>query len=184
MLLSLSSNSRSDIAFAVHQCARFLHTPKASHEKAVIRICRYLTGARDEGIVFRPNKLEIKVDRYVDAYVAGLYGTEDHTDPNSVKSRTDYVILLADCPSMRVSKLLKAIALSTQHSQYGALSPVGRNLIPIRALMIQLSENVSELLKDMPYCMKSTCFEDNAACLALAKLRKITPQNRIHFYQN
>jgi hypothetical protein len=45
--------------------------------------------------------------------------------------------------------------------------------------MIRLSKDVSDLLLgDMPYCMKSTCFEDNAACLALAKLRKITPQNR------
>ena len=75
-------------------------------------------------------------------------------DPNNVKSRTG------------------------QHSEYVALSTACRDLIPIRALMIRLSKDVSELLKDMPYCMKSTCFEDNAACLALAKLRKIAPQNR------
>ena len=35
MLLYLSSNSRPDIQFAVHQCARFTHCPKNSHAVAV-----------------------------------------------------------------------------------------------------------------------------------------------------
>lgn len=41
MLLYLSSNSRPDIQFAVHQCARFSHNPKKSHSNAVKRIIRY-----------------------------------------------------------------------------------------------------------------------------------------------
>ena len=44
MLMYLASNSRPDIAFAVHQCARFSHCPKASHEVAVKKICRYQIG--------------------------------------------------------------------------------------------------------------------------------------------
>ena len=40
----LASNSRPDISFAVHQCARFTHTPKALHGEAILRICRYLKG--------------------------------------------------------------------------------------------------------------------------------------------
>ena len=35
MLLYLASNSRPDIQFAVHQCARFTHNPKVSHGDAV-----------------------------------------------------------------------------------------------------------------------------------------------------
>jgi hypothetical protein len=35
MLMYLSSNSRPDIQFAVHQCARFTHSPRKSHEEAV-----------------------------------------------------------------------------------------------------------------------------------------------------
>jgi Reverse transcriptase (RNA-dependent DNA polymerase) len=39
MLLYLSSNSCPDIQFAMHQCARFTHSPKQSHGDAVKRIC-------------------------------------------------------------------------------------------------------------------------------------------------
>ena len=41
-------NSRPEIAFAVHQCARFTHGTKHSHEKAVLRICQYLKGTMNE----------------------------------------------------------------------------------------------------------------------------------------
>ena len=52
MLLYLSSNSRSDIQFAVHQCARFTHSPKQSHADAIKRICRYLQGTHNKGLEF------------------------------------------------------------------------------------------------------------------------------------
>ena len=34
MLLYLAANSHPEIAYAVHQCARFTHNPKASHRAA------------------------------------------------------------------------------------------------------------------------------------------------------
>jgi histone deacetylase 1/2 len=71
MLLYLAGNSRPDIAFAVHQATRFTHAPKASHEKAVLRICRYLKGTRDEGLIMKPSE-KLKVDCYVDADFDGL----------------------------------------------------------------------------------------------------------------
>jgi len=43
MLLYLG-HSRPDISFATHQCARYTHSPKQSHENALIRIGRYLKG--------------------------------------------------------------------------------------------------------------------------------------------
>jgi hypothetical protein len=55
MLIYLSSNSRPDIQYAVHQCARFTHFPKKSHEDAILRICRYLQGTKDKGLQFNPN---------------------------------------------------------------------------------------------------------------------------------
>jgi hypothetical protein len=79
---------------------------------------------------------------------------------------------------MWVSKLQATIALGTRHSEYVALSTTCRDLIPIWELMIRLSKDVSDLWDDMPNCVKSTSFENYAACVALAKLRHLAPQNR------
>ena len=73
MAMYLSNNTRPDIQFATHQCARFSHTPKASHTVALKRICKYLKGTRDKGIIFKPD-MDLKLDCYVDADFAGLWG--------------------------------------------------------------------------------------------------------------
>ena len=56
MLMYLCSNSRPDIQFAVHQCARFTHQPKHSHELAILRICRYLKGTSDRDCALHQRK--------------------------------------------------------------------------------------------------------------------------------
>ena len=53
MLLYLAGNTRPDIAFAVHQCARFSHRPMKCHEDAVKRIVRYLIGTKEKGLLAR-----------------------------------------------------------------------------------------------------------------------------------
>ena len=71
MMLYLESNTRTYISFAVHQCARFTHNTKASHETAVKRICRYLQGTKDNGLVFNTSK-KLVADCYANADFAGL----------------------------------------------------------------------------------------------------------------
>jgi hypothetical protein len=55
MLLYLSNNSRRDIAYAVHHCARFSHNPKESHAQAVKTIVCYLKRTRNKGLVLNPS---------------------------------------------------------------------------------------------------------------------------------
>ena len=76
MIVYLVSNTRPDISFAVHQCARFTHNTNLSHETDVKRICRYLQGTKENGLVFNPSK-KLVVDCYADADFAGLWGHED-----------------------------------------------------------------------------------------------------------
>jgi histone deacetylase 1/2 len=80
MLMYLCSNSRPDIQFAVHQCARFTHCPRKSHEKAIVRICRYLQGTRERGLCLKPEQT-MQLDCYVDADFARLYNVENAQDP-------------------------------------------------------------------------------------------------------
>ena len=72
MLLYLASNSRPDITFAVHQCARFTHSTKKSHEDAVLRICQYLKGTASDGLIYQPDGTA-NVDCYIDSDFAGIW---------------------------------------------------------------------------------------------------------------
>jgi Reverse transcriptase (RNA-dependent DNA polymerase) len=50
----LEKCSRPDIAYAVHQCARFYQSPKIEHTAAVKRIGRYLLATKEMGIIGHP----------------------------------------------------------------------------------------------------------------------------------
>ena len=127
----LTSNTHPEIQFAVHQCARFTHCPRASHEEAVKHICCYLQGAKGEGLTFKPD-VSLQLDCYVDADFAGLWNYENDQDPVCVKSRSGFVMTLGGCPIQWSSKLQTEIALSTTEAEYIALSQAMRELIPLR----------------------------------------------------
>ena len=197
MLMYLANNSRPDIAFAVHQCARFTHCPRNSHAIAIKRILRYLKGTNTQGMSFCPNN-DYQVDCYVDADFAGLYGSEHDQDPICVKSRTGYLITFMGCPLLWVSKLQTQIALSTMEAEYIALSQSMRDLIPIRETIKEIKGIVfSGKGKDLTINSHSKTFieipqsivhEDNAACLKFANLPKMSPRTKhiaipYHFFR-
>ena len=176
MLLYLSSNSRPDIQFAVHQCARFNHNPKKSHGEAIKRIVRYLQGTKDKGLKFKPTQ-EMELDLYVDADFAGLWNYEHDQDPVCVKSRTGYVITLGGCPVIWSSKLQTEIALSTLEAEYIALSSAMRELVPARRLLKEIGLRCKlDFVKSA--MVHSTIFEDNNGALILAKAPKLTPRTK------
>ncbi|GAX10397.1 hypothetical protein FisN_3Lu622 [Fistulifera solaris] len=113
MMMYLASNSRPDIAFAVHQCARFTHCPKRVHEKALKTIGRYLKATRTRGMIIRPTN-DLKLDLFVDADFAGLWNSEDANDPEihvcmiySIASLVLYVLLV----SVRVPALASIVSI-------------------------------------------------------------------------
>jgi Reverse transcriptase (RNA-dependent DNA polymerase) len=176
MLMYLSSNSRPDIQYAVHQCARFTHFPKKTHEDAILRICRYLQGTKDKGLIFNPTE-DLTLDCYVDADFVGLYGVEDDQDPVCVKSRTGYCLTLGGCPLIWVSKLQTEIALSTTEAEYIALSQSLRDVIPMRRLLKEASEGLSLTVKPTAK-MYSTVFEDNNGALSIAQSPRMSPRTK------
>ena len=195
MLLYLSTNTRPDIAYSVSQVARFSHSPKQVHAKAVKTIVRYLSGTKSKGVIYkRPDKLGL--DCYVDADFAGLYGQEPEENPVSVKSRTGYIISVGGCFVICKSQLQSTIALSTSESEYAALSQAMRAVLPIREVMLELIATVkmnapdgtpvfgpkADLLR-----FQTLVFEDNATALALATKQKITSRTKhwsikFHFF--
>ena len=187
MLMYLSSNTRPDIQFAVHQCARFTHVPRGSHAEAIKRICRYLQGTKDKGIIMKP-KENPTLDCYADADFAGLWNIENDQDPVCVKSRTGYVITLGGCPVIWVSKLQTEIAVSTLEAEYIALSQAMRQFLPMKELLTEIV-NRGGMDVECKSLLHSTIFEDNAGAKGLASSPRITPRTKhigvkYHFFRD
>ena len=177
MMMYLSTNSRPDIAYAVHQCARFTHCPRRSHELGLKRIARYSKGTMDKWMIINPTK-DLALDLYADADFAGLWASEDVKDPVSVKSRTGYVITLGGTPVLWSSKLQTEIALSTTESEYIACSQGMRALVPLRELMKEISDVFG--VKRTEQSKVSTVFQDNNGALTLcnAEFPNMTPRTK------
>ena len=104
MMLYLASNIRLDISFAVHQCARFKHKTKASHETAMKMMCPYLQVTKDNGLVFNIYK-KLVVDCYDDSDFAGLWGHENPQNHVCDRIRNGFVVTFPNKPLFWVSKI-------------------------------------------------------------------------------
>jgi len=114
MIWYLYGHNRSELGFALSQASRFTHSPRRSHDLALIQIGQYLKGTRDKGMILKPAKFDkLFMDCHVDADFLSLHGKEPRNDPVSVKSRTGLLISINICPIVWSSKLQDNIALST-----------------------------------------------------------------------
>ena len=193
MLMFLAGNTRPDIAYAVHQAARFTHGARNLHAAGRIKqILQYLHKAKTEGLILRPH-FELCLDCYVDADFGGLFSVEDKQNPIGVKSRAGYVILYHGAPLLRVSKMQTQIVLSTMEAEFIALSQSMSDLIPIFEIFKVITTVVFDRDADIAYhshskafqdanegtglynIPQSAVFEDNDACLKFARMTKLTP---------
>ena len=157
---------------ATHQCARFNNAPMLCHERAIKRICKYLLGTMDKGMIFRPDMAR-GLECHVDADFAGGWSSGDTQNPEMVLSRTGFVISYAGCPIYWASKLQTEIALSTTEAEYIALSMAMREVLPFLNLMQEIN-SVLPLPAGAP---KFFCkvWEDNRSCIKVAESPKFTP---------
>ena len=107
----------------------------------------------------------------------------------SVKSRTGFVITIADCPLLWVSKLQTEIALSTLEAEYIALSQSMRCVIPLKELVAQVVDALDIDKDNVSFVSHSTVYEDNNGCLRLATCQRMTPRTKhigikYHFFRS
>jgi hypothetical protein len=178
----LQGHSRPDITMATSQVARYVHKPKRSHELALIRIGLYLKGTLDKGIILKPDASKGNhLDVYVDAAFACGWRTETGTNPDSVKSRTGYIIEMANCPVLWVSKLQSTVATSTMESEYTALSMALRAFIPLQAVVRSIASGLRNGQQET-ITFRATVHEDNQGALILANLEPGRHTIRSKFY--
>jgi hypothetical protein len=178
MLQYLQGHSRPDISFAVSQGSRYTFSPTSTRADRPL-----VKGTIDGGLILKPdlNESMYKTDVYVDAAFASGWGTELGTNPDSVKSRTGYIIEVMGCSILWCSKFQPCIATSTMESEYTALSMALRAAIPL----IEVTTSINEGLKFATtklLTFKATVHEDNMGALRLAQLEPGRNTPRSKFY--
>jgi hypothetical protein len=184
----LEKATRSDISYAVHQCARFVSDPKIEHGEAVRWLGRYLKGTRDKGTVMNPiqgKELEV----YVDASFCGDWDpVEAAQDRDTARSRHGYIINYTGCPLLWKSQLQTEVALLSTESEYTGLSYALRDAIPIMQLLQEMKRRGFPI---HPPQARVHChvFEDNSGALEMARIHKYRPRTkhlnvRLHHFRD
>ena len=184
----LEKATRSDISFAVHQCARFVSDPKEEHGEAVRWLGRYLKGTRGKGTIMKPMP-DRELEVYVDASFCGDWDpTEATNDRDTARSRHGYIINYAGCPLLWKSQLQTEIALSSTESEYTGLSYALRDAIPIMQLLKEMKAMGFPIHtpKARVHCH---VFEDNSGALEMARIHKYRPRTkhlnvRLHHFRD
>ena len=179
MLQYLTNNTRPEIAFATNASAQYSIDPRKPHSEAVRRICRYLKGTAEQGLIVAPSGSQLSLDCMVDADYAGNWNLPEAQDPETVKSRCGFVITLGTTPVLWKSKRIQEICLSTMESEYISLSMAMRSLIYLRGLLFEIDKTF-DLGIGTKISTMSTVFEDNSAALILATTDppRLTPRSK------
>ena len=172
----LEKSTRADIAYTVHQCARFTASPKKSHGEAIKYLGRYLLKTRRQGLIIKPDNTK-SFECYVDADFCGNWDKNIAAeDPNTAKSRSGFVIKYAGVPIYWSSKMQTQFALSTAESEFLALSAATRHVKSVMYLLEEVNQKFTRVhTKPRVYCK---LFEDNSAALEIARVPKLRPRTR------
>lgn len=177
MLSCLEKGSRSDIAYATHQCARFVDKPKVEHGKAVRWLVKHILGTRDKGMIFKPD-LSKGLEAFVDSDFAGNWNKEEAAlDRDAARSRHGHIIRHAGCPIVWKSQLQTEIALSSTESEHTGLSCALREAMPIMELLKEMEPH-GVMVATTQASVKCRVFEDNSGALEMAKVHKYRPRTK------
>jgi len=152
-----------------------------SHEKALKWIGRLLKATGEKGLILNPSK-ELNVDVYPNADFAGPYDHEKPADPTCAKSRTSFLINVANCPVFWMSKLQTEMALSTMEVEIICLAHYCMALFPIMNQVSKLRAIVGLKTKDLMTMKVSSIHEDDAGALVLAQAipTQFTPRGKYY----
>jgi Reverse transcriptase (RNA-dependent DNA polymerase) len=175
-MLYLEKCTRPDIAYAVHQCARFSAEPKYEHGQAVKWLGRYLSETRDKGMTYSPN--EDGLELFVDSDWSGNWDREIAADePDTARSRHGYVLKYRGCPIFWASQMQTEFALSSTEAEYIGLSRALRETIPIMEILKEMQGLGFDVTATQP-TVRCKVFEDNTGALEMATVHKLRPRTK------
>jgi hypothetical protein len=152
-LLWLATNTRPDICTAVGSLCRFISNPGKSHWVAAQRVLRYLAGTSSFGIKYHHQaESNSCITGYSDSDWAG--------DPDTRRSTSGFIFMLAGGPISWKSRLQTSVSLSSVEAEYVAMCSAGREAYWLRQLLMEIG-----------YAQRNPIplFEDNRGCIAISK---------------
>jgi hypothetical protein len=178
-LMFLANSSRADIAYATHQIARFVASPRVEHGEAIEWLVRYLIGTKDKGCEILPNE-DGGIELYADADFAGNWDPSlAGEDIDTARSRHGYVLYFAGVPILWKSQLQTEIALSSTEAEVIGLSAALRTSIPIVNMIREMAELGFPILdKQREPSFHCRIFEDNSGALQIATVPKMRPRTK------
>jgi histone deacetylase 1/2 len=186
-LMYLEKSTRPDLAYAVHQCARFSHAPKVEHGRAVKWLGRYLKGTADMGLILKPSGPSL--DLFVDSDFAGNWDPEiADTDSSTANSRHGYILKYCGMPLLWASQLQSICALSSTEAEYVALSRAVQDSLVCIRLLQEMKALGYPVPTDLAH-VHCRIFEDNTGAIEIATVPKYRPRtkhinNRYHFFRS
>ena len=144
--LWLANMTRSDIAYASSQLARFLSNPGMPHFKAAVRVLVYLHNTRDQALVFAP-----ACDKGLEVYVDSNW--------ESKFSCSGAYLMYMGCPIHWFSKQQRSVSLSSAEAEYFGAMLAAKECIFMRELLVDL---------DLPPSGPTTLYTDSASAVSLS----------------
>ncbi|GMF40254.1 unnamed protein product [Phytophthora fragariaefolia] len=135
VLMYLTTSTRPDLAFPVGYLSRFVQHPNMTHDGALKRILRYLAATRNDGIVFKHQRSKAEQLLRSDGFVDADWGN----CPDTRKSVSGYVMLMAGGPVAWAARRQSIVALSTAETEYAAVCEAGQEGQAIKNILMELS---------------------------------------------
>lgn len=127
-LLYLSNNSRPDLCYTVSMLSQSCSKPSLDDWSDVVHVIKYLVNTKDLKLVFRPTGEPLLV--FCDSDYAG--------DVSDSKSRSAYVVLLANCSISWHSKKQGGVALSTHEAEFVSMCEVAKEVLWLKHFLEEL----------------------------------------------
>lgn len=123
--------TRPDVVYATNVVSQFSQNWGLPHWRAAKRIVRYLIGSPQLCVRYLPGPKKLKIIAYSDSDWAG--------DTDSRRSRTGYIIYLAEGPVIWQSKMQKTVALSSCEAELYALCECIKELLWLMQFLGQMN---------------------------------------------
>lgn len=150
-LLWLSTMSRPDLTFPVHDLSRHLNHPTYEHWNAAKRALKYAFHTRDFCVHYNYQK-KVSIVGYSDADWIG--------DQQDSKSTSGYIFLFNETPISWSTVKQTKVALSTCEAEYMALAEATKEVLYLHKLFVEMK---------IPIKLPIPIYVDNKACITISE---------------